>query len=80
MRIIFFFVLALFGADLKQAGKPELICTKVNKSRNICYYNFRIDGKKYHFTDTGCRYTKDKALEKIAEGTIALGKDWKVPC
>ena len=75
--ILFLFSPGVYTVDNE---KPELICVKNNKSRNTCYYNFRIDGKKYHFMDVGCKYSKTKVFDRIEEGTIALGKGWKVQC
>ncbi|HNP96140.1 MAG TPA: hypothetical protein PKJ63_10940 [Cyclobacteriaceae bacterium] len=81
MTKILILLLFLFaGSAPLQQTKPELVCIKNHKSRNTCYYNFKIEGVKYNFTDIGCRYTKAQILTKIEEGTIALGKGWKVPC
>ncbi|MCB0490261.1 MAG: hypothetical protein KDC99_17410 [Cyclobacteriaceae bacterium] len=81
MTKFFILLICLFtGTPSLQDVKPELICIKNHKSRNTCYYNFKIEGVKYNFTDIGCRYTKAQILTKIEEGTIALGKGWKVPC
>lgn len=58
----------------------ELVCVKNSKAKNTCYYNFIIDEVPYQFMDIGCKYTRKKVLQKVEQGTIALGKDWKVPC
>ncbi|MEQ8424359.1 MAG: hypothetical protein RIA63_06595 [Cyclobacteriaceae bacterium] len=70
----------LFSANTVPDKRPELVCVKNSKSKNTCYYNFKIDGVEYQYMDVGCRYSRDKVLEKVEAGTIALGKDWKVPC
>ncbi len=73
-------VASLFSARTITEKRPELVCVKNSKSKNICYYNFMIEGVEYQFMDVGCRYSRAKILEKVEAGTIALGKDWKVPC
>lgn len=80
MRIILILFLFLFSSGNHKEEKPELICIRNNKSSNTCYYNFKIEGVKYHFRDIGCKYDKTKVLEKIEEGSIALAHDWKVSC
>lgn len=78
--LIWVAVASLFGAKATTEKRPELVCVKNSKSKNTCYYNFMIDGAEYQFMDVGCRYSREKVMEKIEAGTIALGKDWKVPC
>ncbi|HCM75148.1 MAG TPA: hypothetical protein DIS90_02110 [Cytophagales bacterium] len=73
-------VATLFSARTITKERPELICVKNSKSKNTCYYNFMINGVEYQFMDIGCRYSREKIMEKVEAGTIALGKDWKVPC
>ncbi len=80
MQFIFLFLILLLNASPRQIESPELVCIKKNNAQNICYYNFEIDGDKYHFMDIGCKYSKEKLMKKIGKGTIALAKDWKIPC
>ena len=63
-----------------KTNEPGLVCVKKNNAQNICYYNFEIDGDKYHFMDIGCKYSKEKLMKKIGKGTIALARDCKIPC
>lgn len=82
MKLFLILVAVAFSFSAKTVSdkRPELVCVKNSKSKNTCYYNFRIDGVEYQFMDIGCRYSRDKVLEKVEQGTIALGRDWKVPC
>lgn len=66
----------------RQEDNVELICYRTNKSSNICYYNFKVDGGKYRFEDVGCRYSRkrEEIIEKVKEGKLALSKDWKMEC
>ncbi len=70
----------LFSTPDFDQDKPELVCVRNNKAKKLCYYNFQMNGGKYHYIDVGCKYTKAKVIEKVNEGTIALGKNWEVPC
>lgn len=80
----YFLILVAVAISLSAKTVPdkslELVCVKNSKARNTCYYNFTIDGVHYQFMDIGCKYTREKVLQKVEQGTIALGKDWKVPC
>ena len=69
-----------FGAKNAPDKRPELVCVKNSKSKNTCYYNFKIDGAAYQFMDIGCRYSRAEVIEKVQEGRIALARNWKVPC
>ncbi|MEQ9592691.1 MAG: hypothetical protein RLN86_08840 [Cyclobacteriaceae bacterium] len=73
-------LIPFFSLIHAKAYEPNLVCIKKNNAQNICYYNFEIDGDKYHFMDIGCKYSKEKLMKKIGKGTIALAKDWKIPC
>lgn len=80
MKIFLILVAVSLGASTAPESKLELVCVKNSKAKNTCYYNFKIDGIHYQFMDIGCKYTREKVLQKVDQGTIALGKDWKVPC
>lgn len=73
-------VASLCSARTITEKRPELVCVKNSKAKNICYYNFTIEGVNYQFMDVGCKYTQERVMQKVEQGTIALGKDWKVPC
>ncbi len=79
MYFLIYFCSIFFSISSDQ-GKPELVCTRTNKAKKICYYNFRLDGRRYHYTDVGCKYARDKVLEKVNDGSLALAKEWKVGC
>jgi len=78
--LILFVAAFSLSAKTESYKRPELVCVKNSKSKNTCYYNFKIDGVEYQYIDIGCRYTREQVLEKIEDGKIALAKDWKVPC
>lgn len=80
MRYILFLSFFWISATHDQHATPELVCVRTNKASKVCYYNFKLEGDKFHFTDVGCKYNKEKVLEKVKEGTIALAKNWKVEC
>ncbi len=58
----------------------EFVCQKKQMAKNQCHYNFKVDGGKYHFIDVGCRFKKDDVIEKVKEGSFALGSSWKIEC
>lgn len=60
----------------------EFVCLKTHKASNTCYFNFKVDGGKYMYTDKGCKKTKNKeeTIQKVKEGKLALSKDWKIDC
>ena len=58
----------------------ELICTRKHSASNTCYYNFKINGLNYQFTDPGCKGKKDNLLKKAKEGKLGLAKNWKHDC
>lgn len=70
----------LFSARAIPDKRPELVCIKNSKSRNTCYYNFKMDGVEYNYMDVGCKYTRAQLLEKVEDGKVALAREWKVPC
>ncbi|MDH4059042.1 MAG: hypothetical protein OEU76_09765 [Cyclobacteriaceae bacterium] len=80
MYFLIFFSSLLFGTFHGDQGKPELVCVRNNKAKKLCYYNFRLDGKNFHYTDVGCKYSRSKVLEKVHDGSLALAREWKVPC
>lgn len=79
MRLIAF-VLICYSSALAPADQIELVCLKKQKATNTCHYNFKVNGIDHNFEDAGCRYSKDKVVQKVEEGTIALAREWKVPC
>lgn len=58
----------------------EFVCVKTRKSTNMCYYNFKVNGIPHHFRDVGCKRKKDQVVKAVGEGTLALSKDWEIPC
>lgn len=80
MNTFLILVAVTLGVSTTPDSKLELVCVKNSKAKNTCYYNFTIDGVHYQYMDIGCKYTREKVLQKVEQGTIALGKDWKVPC
>ncbi len=80
MKTFLILVAVSLGISATPDSKLELVCVKNSKAKNTCYYNFKVDGKQYQFMDIGCRYSRERVLQKVEQGTIALGKDWKVPC
>jgi hypothetical protein len=85
MKILtaFFLLLAFSGANsLPPQENIEFVCMKTHKATNTCYFNFKVDGGKYMYTDKGCKKTKNKeeTIKKVKEGKLALAKDWKIEC
>jgi hypothetical protein len=60
--------------------EAEFVCLRTHKSTNTCYYNFKIGGMPHHFKDVGCKRKKDKVIEDVNAGELALSKEWKIPC
>jgi hypothetical protein len=75
-------IFSLTGFTFIQTDHVEFSCLKKNKSTNTCHFNFKIDGEKYRFVDTGCKFEKkkDDIVKKAKEGELALAKDWKIDC
>jgi hypothetical protein len=83
LTALLFLVLILFsGFTPSQGDNVELVCVKTHRASNTCYFNFRVDGGKYSYTDSGCRKMKRKEeiIKKVKEGKLALSKDWKIEC
>lgn len=82
--ILLFFVsfVLLTGFTSEQGDNVEFVCIKTHKASNTCYFNFKVDGGKYSYTDIGCKKTKkkDDIIKKAKEGKLALAKDWKIDC
>jgi hypothetical protein len=66
----------------RQSDHIEFSCLKKNKASNTCHFNFKVDGQKFRFVDTGCKFEKkkDDIVKKAKEGNLALAKDWKIDC
>lgn len=79
--VILFLVATGFRKDA-QGDNVEFVCMKTHKASNTCYYNFKVDGAKYRYTDIGCKFNKkrDEIIKKAKEGDLALSKDWKIEC
>jgi hypothetical protein len=78
-----FFLLLFSGAEYMEPQENiEFVCMKTNKATNTCYYNFKVDGGKYTYTDKGCKKSKNKeeTIKKVKDGKLALSKDWKIGC
>lgn len=65
-----------------QGDNVEFVCMKTHKASNTCYFNFKVDGAKYRYTDMGCKFSKkrDAVIQKAKDGELALSKDWKMDC
>jgi len=63
-----------------QQSNIEFVCQKKQMAKNQCHYNFKVDGGKYHFVDVGCRFKQNDVIEKVKEGSFALGSSWKIEC
>jgi hypothetical protein len=85
MKILMTLVLLLMfsGAEYNLPQENiEFVCIKTNKATNTCYFNFKVDGGKYTYTDKGCKKSKSKeeTIKKVKDGKLALSKDWKIDC
>ena len=82
--LITLFLIITFSANSSNAPQDniEFVCLKTHKASNTCYFNFKVDGGKYTYTDKGCKKTKNKeeTINKVKEGKLALSKDWKIEC
>lgn len=82
-RIFAFFLIgaaaAMTGFNTRQSN-VEFVCMKVLKAKNECHYNFLVDGAKFRYIDFGCKRKKEDVIEKIQNGDLPLGKDWKIEC
>jgi hypothetical protein len=81
----FFFTLCLAISGFTthpQGENVEFVCIKTHKASNTCYFNFKVDGGKFSYTDVGCKKVKKKeeVIKKAKEGKLALAKDWKIEC
>ena len=75
--------LLLTGASSLPPEEVELVCLKTHKASNTCYYNFKINGMKYHYVDAGCKMSKkkkDEVIGKAKDGKLGLARDWKISC
>jgi hypothetical protein len=79
MRLIAL-VLLLYTSVHPVSDQIELVCLKKQKATNTCHYNFKVNGIDHSFVDAGCHYSREKVIEKVEEGTIALKREWKVKC
>jgi hypothetical protein len=75
-------ILGSTGFSVPQGENVEFVCLKTHKASNTCYFNFKVDGAKYSYTDIGCKKVKkkDDVIKKAKEGELALAKDWKIDC
>lgn len=77
-------LLIILASGFKSAKSDhvEFVCLKTHKATNTCYFNFKIDGGKYCYTDIGCKKSrkKDDLIKKVKEGKLALARDWKIDC
>lgn len=81
-RLMIVAVIAMSGFTPVQGDNVEFICVKTHKASNTCYFNFKVDGGKYCYTDIGCKSMKKKneIIQQAKEGKLALAKDWKIDC
>jgi len=82
LLIVLVFVVAAGFRVNTQGDNVEFVCMKTHKASNTCYYNFKVDGAKYRYTDIGCKFNKKQqdVIKKAKEGGLALSKDWKIEC
>ena len=80
--LLFAFVVLSGFTSIDQGDNIEFSCMKMHKASNTCYFNFKVDGAKYRYTDIGCKFSKKQAdlVKKAKEGSVALSKDWKIEC
>jgi hypothetical protein len=80
----YFFIAFTFIVSTASTTLPneevELVCTRKHSASNTCYYNFKINGINYRFTDVGCKGKKDELVKKAQQGKLGLARDWKVEC
>jgi hypothetical protein len=82
ITFLFFTLILICGFAPPQGENVEFVCVKTHKASNTCYFNFKVDGGKYSYTDVGCKKVKKKeeVIKKAREGKLALAKDWKIDC
>lgn len=80
LLITLVFIQGNLDARTKQSSNVEFVCQKKQMAKNQCHYNFKVDGGKYHYVDVGCRFKRDAVIEKVKEGSLALGNSWKIEC
>jgi hypothetical protein len=80
--LLLLFVISGFAPASQEGENVEFVCLKTHKASNTCYFNFKVDGGKYSYTDIGCKKVKKKeeVIKKAKEGKLALSKDWKIEC
>lgn len=80
----YFFIALTFivstASTTPASEEVELVCTRKNSASNTCYYNFKINGMNYRYTDVGCKSKKDDLVKKAQQGKLGLARDWKVEC
>lgn len=82
LSAIFVSIIIITGFKSAKSDNVEFVCLKTHKATNTCYFNFKIDGGKYSYTDIGCKKSRkrDELIEKVKAGKLALAKDWKIDC
>lgn len=85
MKVYFLLLTCLIlisSSSLDQSERVEFVCMKTHKASNTCYFNFKVDGAKYHYTDAGCKKAKkkDDLIKKAKDGRLGLARDWKIEC
>jgi hypothetical protein len=65
-----------------QEDHVQFSCLKKIKASNACHFNFIVDGQKFRYVDSGCKFEKKKEeiIKKAKAGELALAKDWKIDC
>jgi hypothetical protein len=81
-RLTILTVIGISGFAPVQGDNVEFVCIKTHKASNTCYFNFKVDGGKYRYTDIGCKGTKKKneIIQQAKDGKLALARDWKIDC
>jgi len=73
--------LIFFGLKPIQEQEIELVCFKKQHANQVCHYNFKIEGEKFHFRDVGCKYkSQQEVIKKVKKGDLGLSRNWKISC
>jgi hypothetical protein len=83
-RSLLFTLVIVLASGFKPAqdSNVEFVCIRTQKSTNICYFNFIVDGGRYSYRDAGCKKSKNReeTIRKIKEGKLALVRNWTIDC
>ena len=60
--------------------KIEFCCSKENGLLNVCHHNLKVDDKKCHLIDAGCRWSKDDIKKIVEDDLYGLNDGWYSNC